>query len=51
MRITPRPRRQATGSQARAERTRDAVIAETVRCILDEGFTPPSVRNIPGGPG
>ncbi|MFV8050921.1 TetR/AcrR family transcriptional regulator [Mycobacterium sp. 48b] len=40
------PRRPATGSQARAERTREAVIAETVRCIQDEGFTPPSVRHI-----
>ncbi|SER34952.1 DNA-binding transcriptional regulator, AcrR family [Mycobacterium sp. 88mf] len=45
------PRRPATGSQARAERTREAVIAETVRCILDEGFTPPSVRHITGRAG
>ncbi|WP_208301369.1 TetR/AcrR family transcriptional regulator [Mycobacterium sp. DL440] len=44
-------RRPATGSQARAERTREAVIAETVRCILDEGFTPPSVRHITGRAG
>ena len=40
------PRRPATGGQARAERTRAAVIDETVRCILEEGFAPPSVRHI-----
>jgi len=40
------PRRPATGTQARAERTRTAVIDETVRCLLDEGFAPPSVRHI-----
>jgi AcrR family transcriptional regulator len=40
------PRRPPTGTQARAERTRAVVIDETVRCILDEGFAPPSVRHI-----
>ena len=40
------PRRPPSGTQARAERTRTAVIDETVRCILDEGFAPPSVRHI-----
>ena len=40
------PRRPPTGTQARAERTRTVVIDETVRCILDEGFAPPSVRHI-----
>lgn len=40
------PRRPRTGGQARAERTRTAVIDETVRCILEEGFAPPSVRHI-----
>src|SRR5688572_14448295 len=40
------PRRSPTGAQPRAERTRNAVINETVRCILDEGFAPPSVRRI-----
>src|ERR1700761_3479372 len=40
------PRRPPTGGQARAERTRAAVIDEAVRCILDEGFIPPSVRHI-----
>jgi AcrR family transcriptional regulator len=40
------PRRPPTGTQARAERTRAVVIDETVHCILDEGFAPPSVRHI-----
>jgi AcrR family transcriptional regulator len=40
------PRRPPTGAQARAERTRAVVLDETVRCILDEGFAPPSVRHI-----
>ncbi|PRC52038.1 TetR family transcriptional regulator, partial [Mycobacterium sp. ITM-2017-0098] len=40
------PRRPPVGGQARAERTRNAVIDETVRCILEEGFAPPSVRHI-----
>jgi len=40
------PRRPATGSQARAERSRQAVIDETVRYILEEGFAPPSMRQI-----
>lgn len=41
-----RPRRPASGSQERADRTRSAVIDETVRCVLDEGFAAPSVRHI-----
>lgn len=40
------PRRPPTGAQPRAERTRTAVIDETVRCIIDDGFAPPSVRRI-----
>ena len=40
------PRRPPTGGQPRAERTRNAVIDETVHCILEEGFAPPSVRHI-----
>ena len=40
------PRRPATGGQARAERSRQAVIDETVRYILQEGFAPPSMRQI-----
>ena len=45
------PRRPSTGRQARAERTRDAVVDETVQCILEEGFAPPSVRHITGRAG
>jgi AcrR family transcriptional regulator len=45
------PRRPATGRQARAERTREIVIDETVQCILEEGFVPPSVRHITGRAG
>lgn len=41
-----KPRRPASGSQPRADRTRKTVIDETVRYILDEGFTAPSVRRI-----
>jgi AcrR family transcriptional regulator len=40
------PRRPAGGTQERAERTRQAVVDETVRYILDEGFAAPSVRRI-----
>lgn len=43
---TPGPRRPAGGNQPRAERTRQVVIDETVRYILDEGFVAPSVRRI-----
>jgi AcrR family transcriptional regulator len=39
-------RRPAGGTQERAERTRRAVVDETVRYILDEGFAAPSVRRI-----
>ena len=45
------PRRPSTGRQARAERTRETVIDETVQCILEEGFAPPSVRHITGRAG
>lgn len=41
-----KPRRPASGNQPRADRTRQTVIDETVRYILDEGFTAPSVRRI-----
>ncbi|MBW0017924.1 MAG: TetR/AcrR family transcriptional regulator [Mycobacterium sp.] len=41
-----RPRRPPGGGQARAERSRQAVIDETVRYILREGFAPPSMRQI-----
>ncbi|OBK31394.1 TetR family transcriptional regulator [Mycobacterium asiaticum] len=40
------PRRPPGGGQARAERSRQTVIDETVRYILKEGFAPPSVRQI-----
>lgn len=43
---SPTPRRPPGGNQERAERTRRAVIDETVRYILDEGFAAPSVRRI-----
>jgi TetR/AcrR family transcriptional regulator, regulator of cefoperazone and chloramphenicol sensitivity len=45
------PRRPATGSQARADRSREVVIEHAVRCILEDGFTPPSVRRITGKAG
>ena len=41
-----KPRRPAGGNQARADRTRQTVIDETVRYLLDVGFTAPSVRRI-----
>lgn len=40
------PRRPPGGSQERAERTRTAVIDETISCVLEEGFASPSVRHI-----
>jgi AcrR family transcriptional regulator len=40
------PRRPQGGNQLRAQRTRQVVIDETVRYILDEGFAAPSVRRI-----
>jgi AcrR family transcriptional regulator len=46
MAASPTPRRPPTGNQERAERTRQTVIDETVRYILDEGFAAPSVRRI-----
>ena len=39
-------RRPPGGAQERAERTRQVVVDETVRYILDEGFAAPSVRRI-----
>ena len=40
------PRRPRGGNQLRALRSRQVVIDETVRYILDEGFAAPSVRRI-----
>jgi AcrR family transcriptional regulator len=39
-------RRPPGGGQERAERTRETVVRETVRYILEEGFAAPSVRRI-----
>ena len=43
-RITPRQSRHR--SQERAERTRELVIEETIRCIREEGFAAASTRHI-----
>lgn len=40
------PRRPATGRQERGDRTRELLIAETVRCIREEGFSAASARHI-----
>lgn len=40
------PRRPASGSQLRADRTRALVIDETIRCILEEGFAAASAKHI-----
>jgi TetR/AcrR family transcriptional regulator, regulator of cefoperazone and chloramphenicol sensitivity len=40
------PRRPARGTQVRADRTHAAVIAETIRCIHEEGFAAASARHI-----
>ena len=40
------PRRPASGSQVRADRTRALVIDETIRCILEEGFAAASAKHI-----
>lgn len=40
------PTRPAGGSQRRADRTRDAIIDETVRCVLEEGFAAASAKHI-----
>ena len=40
------PRRPASGSQLRADRTRALVIDETIRCILEEGFAASSAKHI-----
>ena len=46
--MTPKiaPRRPASGSQARADRTRERVLDETVRCVIDEGFAAASAKHI-----
>lgn len=40
------PRRPASGSQGRADRTRERVLDETVRCVIDEGFAAASAKHI-----
>lgn len=48
MTISPKiaPRRPASGSQVRAERTRERVLDETVRCVIEEGFAAASAKHI-----
>ena len=38
------PRRPPGGSQVRADRTREAVLDETVRCVVEEGFAAASAK-------
>lgn len=40
------PRRPASGSQPRADRTREAFLEETIRCIRADGFAAASTRRI-----
>lgn len=40
------PRRPPGGSQPRADRTREAVLDETVRCVVEEGFAAASAKHI-----
>ncbi len=40
------PRRPPGGSQLRADRTREAVLDETVRCVVEEGFAAASAKHI-----
>ena len=42
----PAPTRPVTGSQTRGDRTRAAIIDETVRCVLDEGFPAASAKHV-----
>lgn len=46
--VAPRiaPRRPPGGSQVRADRTRERVLDETVRCVVDEGFAAASAKHI-----
>lgn len=41
-----RPTRPRSGAQARGDRTRAAIIDETVRCVLEEGFAAASAKHI-----
>lgn len=42
----PAPRRPDSGGQERADRTRELLIDETIRCIREEGFSAASTRHI-----
>jgi AcrR family transcriptional regulator len=44
--VGSRPTRQVGRSQVRGDRTRDAIIRETVRCINEEGFAAASASHI-----
>jgi AcrR family transcriptional regulator len=44
--VRARPTRQVGRAQLRGDRTRDAIIAETVRCINEEGFAAASASHI-----
>lgn len=41
-----RPTRPSTGRQARAEHTRERIIAETVACVLERGYAAASAKHI-----
>lgn len=42
----PAPTRPKGGRQTRADRTRAAIIDETVRCVLEEGFSAASAKHV-----
>jgi AcrR family transcriptional regulator len=42
----PTPRRPPGGSQIRADRTRETIIEETIRCIREDGFAAASASHI-----
>jgi TetR/AcrR family transcriptional regulator, regulator of cefoperazone and chloramphenicol sensitivity len=44
--VVPAPTRPAGGSQTRADRTRTAIVEETVRCVLEEGFPAASAKHV-----
>jgi AcrR family transcriptional regulator len=42
----PAPTRPVSGDQRRADRTRAAILDETVRCVLEEGFPAASAKHV-----
>jgi AcrR family transcriptional regulator len=42
----PAPRRPPGGSQIRADRTRESIVEETIRCIREDGFAASSASHI-----